>query len=74
MVTEARKPHYTKGGELPTIVFPPLDFSKVDPATLKKKRDSELNNGRLAMIGIMSFLAAANIPGSVPALVGNPAF
>lgn len=74
MVTEARKPHYTKGGELPTIVFPPIDFSKVDPATLKKKRDSELNNGRLAMIGIMSFLAAANVPGSVPALVGNAAF
>ena len=74
MVTEAKKPHYTKGGDLPTIVFPPIDFSGVNAETLKKKRTSELNNGRLAMIAIMSFFAAANIPGSVPALVGNPAF
>ena len=74
LITESKKPHYTKGGSLPTIVFPPIDFSSVDAATLKKKQDSELNNGRLAMIAIMSFVAAANVPGSVPALVGNPAF
>jgi len=43
-------------------------------ATLKKKQDAELNNGRLAMIAIMSFFAAVSIPGSVPALVGNAAF
>ena len=41
---------------------------------MKTQRDKELNNGRLAMISIMSFVAAANIPGSVPALTGNPAF
>jgi hypothetical protein len=46
----------------------------MDEATLKKKQDAELNNGRLAMIAIMSFCAAANIPGSVPLLVGNPMF
>jgi hypothetical protein len=30
----------------------------------------ELNNGRLAMLGIFGFLCEAKIPGSVPALSG----
>ena len=74
VISEAKGVHYTKGGDLPTIVFPPIDFSDVDAATLKTKQNRELNNGRLAMIAIMSFCAAANIPGSVPALDGNPMF
>jgi hypothetical protein len=63
-----------KGGDLPTIIFPPIDFSGVDPATLKVKQSRELNNGRLAMIGIMSFISEHNIPGSVPFLSGIDAF
>jgi hypothetical protein len=74
IITEARGTHYTKGGDLPTIVFPPIDFSGVDAATLKKKQSAELNNGRLAMIAIMSFVSECNIPGAVPALHGNPMF
>ena len=74
IITEASGTHYTKGGDLPTVVFPPIDFSTVDDATMSVKKDRELNNGRLAMIAIMSFVAAANIPGSVPALAGNPMF
>lgn len=74
VVTEAKGTHYTRGGSMPTIVFPPIDFSKVDQEIIDVKRARELNNGRLAMIAIMSFFAAHNIPGSVPALVGNPAF
>ena len=73
-ITECKGVHYTKGGPLPTIVFPPIDFSNVDTGVLKTKQNRELNNGRLAMIAIMSFVAAANIPGSVPALTGNPMF
>jgi len=57
-----------KGGSLPTMVFPAIDFSGVSKETLERKRTSELNNGRLAMIAILSFIAAHNIPGSVPAL------
>merc|ERR1719310_1212745 len=33
-----------------------------------KKRKVELKNGRLAMIGIISFLVGHNLPGAVPAL------
>ncbi len=74
VISESKEVHYTKGGELPTIVFPPINFAPDNADDMKKQQDKELNNGRLAMIAIMSFCAAANIPGSVPALVGNPAF
>mmetsp|Transcript_36774 Transcript_36774/g.56502 ORF Transcript_36774/g.56502 Transcript_36774/m.56502 type:complete len:206 (+) Transcript_36774:111-728(+) len=74
VITESKGTHYTKGGDFPQIVFPPVDFSSVDAKTLEKRQMAELANGRLAMIGIMSFIAAVNVPGSVPALVGNPAF
>jgi hypothetical protein len=74
IISEANGVHYTKGGNTPTIIFPPIDFSTVNEGTMKVKKDRELNNGRLAMIAIMSFSAAANIPGSVPALTGNPMF
>lgn len=63
--------HYTKGGSLPTMVFPAIDFSNVSPELLAKKRQAELNNGRLAMISILSFISEHNIPGSVPALTNN---
>jgi len=74
IISECVGTHYTKGGPTPEIIFPPIDFSKVDADTLKLKRSRELNNGRLAMIAIISFCAAANIPGSVPVLAGSPMF
>ena len=74
IISESNGTHYLKGGDLPTMIFPPIDFSKVDAETLKVRQDRELNNGRLARIAIMSFVAATNVPGSVPALVGNPMF
>jgi len=60
--------HYMKGGEFPTMVFPQIDFSGVSEVTMTRKRNAELNNGRLAQIAIMSFLSEHYIPGSVPGL------
>lgn len=73
-VSEFSGTHYMKGGDFPTIVFPPINFASSDAEKEKLQMSRELNNGRLAMISIMSFVAAANIPGSVPALAGNPHF
>lgn len=74
VVSEYNGVHYTKGGDYPTIVFPPINLASADADKNKIAQSRELNNGRLAMIAIMSFAAAANIPGSVPALIGNPMF
>jgi hypothetical protein len=75
LVTEGYQgTHYMKGGEYPTMVFPQIDFSGVSKATMERKRISELNNGRLAQIAILSFISEHYIPGSVPALANMPAF
>merc|ERR1711998_742391 len=67
---ESQKPHYTQTdtpGQFPQFV-PDLSGNKYsDPKKLLDMQNKELKNGRLAMIGIMSFLAAEAIPGSVPA-------
>ena len=73
-ISETQGTHYMKGGQFPTMVFPPIDFSNVSDATMQRKRTSEINNGRLAMIAIMSFIAANAVPGSVPALAGLDMF
>ena len=76
--------HYMRGGrpgeypefkDIPVHKIPklwdPLNLSKNLSAEAKEKKLlAEVNNGRLAMIGIMSFMAAAKVPGSVPALDG----
>jgi hypothetical protein len=55
----------------------PVPFNLYDPFNLSKKRSAEkkerglkveINNGRLAMLGIFGFLSADKIPGSVPLL------
>jgi hypothetical protein len=77
-------PHYTKGrkpGQFPTFqpfrdnvhfvldLYDPLGFSKsMSEETKERRLISELNNGRLAQLGIFGFLCADKIAGSVPLL------
>jgi len=80
--------HYMKGGKpgyfptfktmvhpVPLNLFDPFGFSKnMTPEKKAERLNMEVNNGRLAQIGIMSFLAAAVVPGSVPALSNTGPF
>ena len=73
---EFQKPHYLKGGPIgrvPVLWDPVGQLLRGSPITdtlpedvREAKRNSELANGRLAMIGAMGFSAAATIDGSVP--------
>jgi hypothetical protein len=79
------EPHYTKGGkpgkfpELKGNVPHPVPLNLYDPFGFSKNRSeeakarglvAEINNGRLAMLGIFGFLCEQTIPGSVPVLSG----
>lgn len=56
---------------MPLSLYDPLGFSASKTQEQKERGLLvELNNGRLAMIGIFGFLAESKIPGSVPALTG----
>lgn len=77
-------PHYMNGrqpGKYPSFkvftdnvhfvleLYDPFGFNKKMSAEVKEKRlITEINNGRLAMLGIMGFIAADKVPGSVPIL------
>jgi len=82
----AGEKHYMSGGKpgfFPPIkdVFPhpvplnlwdPFGFAgKMSPEKKEKGLLAEINNGRLAMLGIMAFVAEAKVPGAVPALAGK---
>merc|ERR1719460_1576582 len=75
--------HYMSGGKpgafpslkgvmphpVPLDLWDPFGFTKSFSAERKQKSLlAEINNGRLAMIGIMGFMAESKVPGSVPAL------
>lgn len=76
--------HYTKGGQpgkypsfdavphaVPFDLYDPFKLSVNMSAEDKEKRlRAEINNGRLAQLGIFGFLCAQTIPGSVPMLEG----
>jgi len=80
----AGEKHYTKGGKpgffpplktagvphpVPFNLFDPFGFSKnASPEKKEKGLQAEINNGRLAMIGIFGFVAESKISGAVPAL------
>merc|ERR1719409_2478703 len=75
--------HYMSGGKpgafpsLKKVMPHPVPFDLYDPFGFSKNMSeekkatrlaAEINNGRLAMIGIMDFLAESKVPGAVPAL------
>jgi hypothetical protein len=77
--------HYMRGGKpgafpsLKKVIPHPIPFDLFDPFGFQKGKSdewkstkllAEINNGRLAMLGIMAFLAESKVPGSVPALGG----
>merc|ERR1719463_335989 len=77
--------HYMRGGKIGDFpdftskVIPGGALNLYDPFGIARKKTAEekeiglvkeINNGRLAMLGIFGFLAEAKIPGSVPALGG----
>jgi len=69
-------PDFTSGPDgiphpVPFNLYDPLGFSK-NKSEEKKARGLkvEINNGRLAMIGILGFLAEGKVAGSVPVLSG----
>jgi len=70
-------PDFTYGGD--AGIPHPVPFNLFDPFKLSKNASAEkkeaglvkeINNGRLAMLGIFGFLSEQTIPGSVPLLGG----
>jgi hypothetical protein len=84
ILKEDGQAHYMRGGKpgyfpsfkelphpVPFNLYDPFGFAKKMPEEKKAKRlNMEVNNGRLAMIGLMGLLAEAKVPGSVPFLAG----
>merc|ERR1719478_117234 len=71
--------HYMSGGKpgaypsLKKVMPHPVPFGLSKNASPEKKEKglrAEINNGRLAQVGILAFLAEQKVPGSVPAITG----
>jgi len=85
-LAQSGEKHYMRGGKpgffpsfnkgniphpVPLELFDPFGLSKnASPEKKEKGLLAEINNGRLAQLGIMAFVSEAKVPGSVPLLKG----
>jgi hypothetical protein len=76
LLGEAEKPHYMRGGKSGTNnlvwYFGEKYLSGKTEEQKRSSRTAEINNGRLAMLGVMSLIAGSTIQGSVPFFDGVP--
>merc|ERR1719174_3471342 len=62
-------------GQITFDLYKPFPiFPEQSEAQKERGRRVEVNNGRAAMLGLMSLLSASAVPGSVPALSGIEGF
>ena len=60
---------YPRFDGLPLNLYDPFNlFKKASEEKKARGRNAEVNNGRLAMIGLFSLIAESKVPGSVPFL------